>query len=248
MRIPNVKPPPNAILVGSRRPGEARAQAGDAGGCQRGVLCTTLINGDHCHGPAGRLNPAFLSLLRCCVAAQQPLVWSRSARRRPLSRCTVYIMPLQLLLAHPRPAASWLPEPPCPSSRCTSCVAAWRLQGRGTLQWTELGQASRRQVLRRAEYSREAGGGSSGGGPPGRGPSTSFPQQPWTENYRYPPQPAAAQPPRLPPTNGSGGGGPGGDGGGGLSNLTKAFIAGAFILGEGWRLRTWLPSSVVPLL
>lgn len=155
-------------------------------------------------------------------------------------------MPLQLFVAQPRTAASLLLEPPCTSTRCSSCLSVWRSQKTGTFRRMELGLASRRQVLPRAEYSRDPLGGSGGSGPSGRGPGTSFPQQPWTENYQYPPQQTAAQPPRLPPTNGSNGSGPGGDGGGGLSNLTKAFIAGAFILGEGLALEAAFRAPLHP--
>ena len=63
-------------------------------------------------------------------------------------------------------------------------------------------------------------------------------QEQWAQNraYDYAPPPGTARPPPGPPGGGAGGGrGPGGDGGGGggMSNLTKAFVAGAFILGMG---------------
>lgn len=60
------------------------------------------------------------------------------------------------------------------------------------------------------------------------------PQQ-WSRGgYDYTPPPPASSaggPPRLPPEDPSGGGQGSGGGGGGLSNITKAFIAGAFIMG-----------------
>ena len=62
-------------------------------------------------------------------------------------------------------------------------------------------------------------------------------REPWEEvaPYDYPPPtgspPRPSAPPRGPPGNGRGPGG-GGDGGG-VSNLTKALIAGAFIMGMG---------------
>ena len=132
-------------------------------------------------------------------------------------------MPL-LLTAPQRTAASLVP---CATS--TSGRAAWAAPGPWTRPWVH---QQRRQVVRRAEYDpRRAGGGSGGAGGPG--PATQQQQQPWAaDSYQYAPPPTAASPPpRLPPTGGGSGGGPDGDGGGGLSNLTRAFIGGAFILG-----------------
>lgn len=92
-------------------------------------------------------------------------------------------------------------------------------------------QQQRRLVAGRAEFSRDPRGGS-GGGAGGSGPATQQQQQPWAQDsYQYAPPPSSTPPPRLPPQNGGGSGGGEGPGGGGLSNLTKAFIAGAFILG-----------------
>ena len=73
-----------------------------------------------------------------------------------------------------------------------------------------------------------------GGRPPrGAGPPTM--EQPYLQrdSYATPPPPSSTS--GVPPGGGSWGPGappPGGDGRGGLSTLTKAFIAGAFILGE----------------
>jgi hypothetical protein len=59
-------------------------------------------------------------------------------------------------------------------------------------------------------------------------------QQPRQQQaYDYPPPPSTARPPPGPPPGGPGGSKGPGDDGGGMSNLTKAFIAGAFILGMG---------------
>lgn len=121
-------------------------------------------------------------------------------------------------------------EQPCCSGRSAPWPVVPRLQQRGlVLQPLQ----PRRRVALRAEWSRDPrGSGGSGGGPAGGGPATQQPgyQEPWADSYQYAPLPNAAQPPRLPP-NGGNGSGPGGGDGGGLSNLTKAFIAGAFILG-----------------
>ncbi|GAB4818908.1 hypothetical protein N2152v2_005954 [Parachlorella kessleri] len=66
------------------------------------------------------------------------------------------------------------------------------------------------------------------------GQPTGYAQQPWQGSYDYPPPPSSARPPPgQPPPSGPGRGPGGGGSGGGMSNLTKAFIAGAFILGMG---------------
>lgn len=154
----------------------------------------------------------------------------------------VLAMPSPLLLpAAPmlRTAASQLHgEPPCCSGRGL-VVPCWPTAQRA-LKWARQ-QPPRRLVVRSAEFQRDPrGGGSFGGGSGGGnggvgsgGPATyqQQQQQPWgAESYQYPPQPSAAPPPRLPP-NGGNGSGPEGGGSGGPSNLTRAFIAGAFILG-----------------
>ncbi|PRW44264.1 hypothetical protein C2E21_6775 [Chlorella sorokiniana] len=121
------------------------------------------------------------------------------------------------------------------SGRCL--VPAPRLAG----PWRH--QQQRRLVLRRAEFSRDPPPRGAGGSGPAVQPPPA--QQPWgPDSYQYPPPPptAAAPPPRLPPQGGGNGSGPGGSGPGGLSNLTKAFIAGAFILGMGAGI--WFDSEV----
>lgn len=144
-------------------------------------------------------------------------------------------MPL-LLGLQPRAAAP-LGAPCCEAStsgRSPAPLLRGGLRGRA---WV---QQPARQVARRAEYSRDprSGGGAGGAG----GPATQPQQQPWPDSYNYaPPPPAAAQPPRGPPRGGSNGSGPdGGGGGGGLSNLTRAFIGGAFILGGLGCSLAWL--------
>lgn len=145
---------------------------------------------------------------------------------------TCMLLPrMTLLLEGPLRPATALRCEPSHSGRCWPCAAP-RLGGRGA--WAPLPR--RRSVLQRAEFSRDPRlGGGAGGGAGGQGPAT-YPQpqqqQPWPDSYDYAPQPSAGQPPRLPPLGGGNGSGPdGGGGGSGLSNLTKAFIAGAFILG-----------------
>ncbi|KAL4858790.1 hypothetical protein ACK3TF_001181 [Chlorella vulgaris] len=150
---------------------------------------------------------------------------------------------MSLLLSLPlhRTAASLVQETASCSGRASPWLPPPGLQRVGTSSRSVLGQPCRRQVLRRAEFSRDPRSGSSG--PSSGGPATSNPQQPWAENYQYAPQPSAEQPPRLPPNNGGPGSGPNGGGdGNGLSNIVKAFIAGSFILGMGAGI--WFSSEV----
>lgn len=124
-------------------------------------------------------------------------------------------------------------EPPCCSGRGVALgPGALRLGSRDS--WFCRQQASRRRAPARAEFSRDPRGGSGGTVGGGSGPTTQqqpYQQQPWApDSYAYPPQPSSP-PPRLPPNGNNGGGPDGGGGGGGASNLTRAFIAGAFILG-----------------
>ena len=123
---------------------------------------------------------------------------------------------------------------------CSGRAASWpsaprlpRLVAPGRHAWAP----SRRRELPRAEFGRDPRGG--GGG----GPATQQQQQqqPWgTDGYQYAPQPTSVPPPRMPPLDSGGPGSDDGGGGGGLSNLQKAFIAGAFILGGyGWGGGAW---------
>lgn len=57
-------------------------------------------------------------------------------------------------------------------------------------------------------------------------------QEAWGPGTEYAPPRTSREPPRLPPDGPNGPGGPEGDGKGGMRNITKAFVAGAFILGN----------------
>ncbi|KAL4433038.1 hypothetical protein ABPG77_006465 [Micractinium sp. CCAP 211/92] len=136
-------------------------------------------------------------------------------------------------------------EPPCCSGRGTPLgLSTARLGGRA--MWAFQKHAARRLSAARAEFSQDPRGGGGGAGVPGSagGPATQQQtyQQPWErDSYAYPPQ-TSTPPPRLPPNGNNGGGPGGGGGGGGASNLTRAFIAGAFILGMGAGI--WFDSEV----
>lgn len=139
---------------------------------------------------------------------------------------------IQLQASTMRTALQLHREPPCCSGRGVALGPSGALLG-GRDIWACRQHAARRLSAARAEFSRDPRGG---GGAPGSGggPATqqqTYQQQPWgPDSYAYPPQ-TSTPPPRLPPNGNNGGGPEGGGGGGGASNLTRAFIAGAFILG-----------------
>lgn len=140
-------------------------------------------------------------------------------------------------------------EPPCCSGRGTPLgLSTARLGGRA--MWAFQQHAARRLSAARAEFSQDPRGGGGGAGVPGSAGSPATQQQtyqqPWErDSYAYPPQ-TSTPPPRLPPNGNNGGGPGGGGGGGGASNLTRAFIAGAFILG-GLVGRAWLAADCVAM-
>lgn len=196
--------------------------AGDSKAASMQVMLSSVACGSMECGMNANRSPAW------------PKLWRLKTRAIPVSpaRSAISNMPLLLSLPLHRTAASLVQETASCSGRASPWLPPPGLQRVGTSRCSVLGQPCRRQVLRRAEFSRDPRSGSSG--PSSGGPATSNPQQPWAENYQYAPQPSAEQPPRLPPNNGGPGSGPSGGGdGNGLSNIVKAFIAGSFILG-GW--------------
>lgn len=101
-----------------------------------------------------------------------------------------------------------------PASCSPRCIQAYN----STLASTRLSR--RVGVVVRAEYSRDPKGG----------PSQRQQARANPGSYDYAPQRSGNEPPRYPP-GGDQGPPPPPEGNGGLSNITKAFVAGAFILG-----------------